>query len=133
MKDLFYKLLRNSRRATEIIDSKKPLKYRRRYVLFLVVFATSLLSALVASAQQPGPGVNKTPAQTSMPNTGAIPDAWPANVPIERVSEVGRHKAVIFSPDFAESGNREFYERLGFLCIEDSNWGNALNQIVARN
>lgn len=132
----FYKFLRDSRHATEIIDSKQPLKYqpsRCKYILIIAVFAASLGSARFALAQQTGPGVNKLPAQTSIPNAGAIPEAWPANVPIERVSDVGRRKAVIFSPDFAEPGNRELYERLGFLYIEDASWRNALNQIVARN
>ena len=136
MADLLYKLIRDSRRAAEMIDSKQPLKDRSsrcKNILFIAVFATSLISAQAALTQQTGPGVNKIPAQTAIPNAGAIPEAWPVNVPIERVSDVGRHKAVIFSPDFAESGNRELYEGLGFLYIEDASWRNALNQIVARN
>jgi hypothetical protein len=47
--------------------------------------------------------------------------------------EIGRGKAVIFSPDFANPGNREFYERLGFLYIEDPSWQKALNKVIARN
>ena len=136
MKGRLYKFLRGFRRATEIIDPKLPLRYRPsrcRYIFPVGVFAITLVSAPVALTEQTSPDVNKTPAQTSIPNAGAIPEAWPVNVPIERVSDVGRHKAVIFSPDFAEPGNRGLYERLGFLYIEDANWQNALNQIIARN
>lgn len=58
---------------------------------------------------------------------------WPSNVEINRLSDIGRGKAVIFSPDFAESGNREFYEKLGFLYVEEASWQKSLNQIIARN
>src|SRR5713226_9116127 len=118
MLDRFYTFLRDCRRAAEIIDSEQTLTYRlsRGISIFLIsVFAASLVSAQGALARQTGHGANKVPAQMSMPSEGAIPEAWPANVPIERLSDVGRHKAVIFSPDFAERGNRELYERLGFL------------------
>jgi hypothetical protein len=40
---------------------------------------------------------------------------------------------VIFSPDFAQPGNREFYEKLGFFYIQDPSWSNALSLIIARN
>lgn len=102
-------------------------------ILLLILVTTSMAASRIGVAQQTGPGSNKIAAQNSKPDPGTMPEAWPANVSIERLSDVGRHKAVIFSPDFAETGNRELYERLGFLYIEDASWRNALNQIIARN
>ncbi|MEK6323689.1 MAG: hypothetical protein AABN33_18765 [Acidobacteriota bacterium] len=104
-----------------------------KYILLIAVFAASIVASRITIAQQTGPVANKIPARSSIPKSGAIAEAWPVSVPINRVSDVGRRKAVIFSPDFAEPGNREVYERLGFLYIEDASWRNALNQIIARN
>lgn len=63
----------------------------------------------------------------------AIPGPWPSCDRLVRLADIGRGKAVIFSPDFARPGNREFYRRLGFLYIEDASWKRALNQVIARN
>lgn len=61
------------------------------------------------------------------------PEAWQAGVRYDRLSEIGRGKAIIFSPDIAPAGNREFYQSLGFLYIEEASWQRALNRIIARN
>lgn len=100
---------------------------------FIMILALSIASSGIALAQQPTAVTDKNlPGKPAM-KSGAIPEAWPANVQIERLSDIGKHKAVIFSPDFAQPGNREFYEKLGFLYIQDASWLKALNQIVARN
>jgi len=39
-----------------------------------------------------------------------------------RLEELGRHKALVFSPDIAAKGNREFYELLGFQYYESPSW-----------
>src|SRR5438128_1759270 len=39
-----------------------------------------------------------------------------------RLEELGRHKALIFSPDIAAKGNRAFYELLGFQYYETPSW-----------
>jgi hypothetical protein len=106
---------------------------RLKQIVLILVCGASVATSGVAFAQQTVPVTNKVPADSSVLRVAAKVEVWPANVPIERLSDVGRHKAVIFSPDFAETGNREFYEKLGFLYIEDPNWKNALNQIIARN
>ncbi|MEK6410430.1 MAG: hypothetical protein AABN34_26200 [Acidobacteriota bacterium] len=150
----FCNSLRNIPRAIELFDSVTPVSYQSRpcktgvsqflssaarRLLLIAVFAASIVTSRIALAQQTGPPTSparppaKIPAESSAPRSGTIPEAWPAGVPIERVSDVGRHKAVIFSPDFAEPGNREVYERLGFLYIEDASWRKALNEIIARN
>jgi hypothetical protein len=104
-----------------------------KHIVLVLVFSASTAASHVALAQQTAQVTNKIPADGSIPNPTTDFEVWPANVQIEHLSDVGRHKAVVFSPDFAEPGNRQFYERLGFLYIEDANWLDALNQIVARN
>jgi hypothetical protein len=100
---------------------------------FIAILAFSIATSGIALAQQPTSVSDKNPPGNSTLKSVAIPEAWPPNVQIERLSDIGKHKAVIFSPDFAQPGNREFYEKLGFLYIQDASWLKALNQIVARN
>src|SRR6266571_6819369 len=95
--------------------------------LSITVLALFITASGLVLAQQPTHVSDKNPAD----NPVAIPDAWPANIQIERLSDIGKHKAVIFSPDFAQPGNREFYEKLGFFYIQNANWSNAVNLIVA--
>ncbi len=148
MTSRFYKFLRDRLHATDPFDSERLVDRRRpphrtgssqyllsglKQIVLIVVCSTSVVASRIALAQQAAPVTNGAPAESSISKSAPILEAWPANVPIERVSDVGRHIAVIFSPDFAEPGNREFYERLGFLYIEDANWRSALNEIVARN
>jgi hypothetical protein len=59
--------------------------------------------------------------------------AWPARGEINRLSDIGRGKAVIFSPDFSAPGNREFYSRLGFAYFEAPGWEEILDQIQEHN
>lgn len=118
--------------------ASEPVMTRRlanlfRLALPLAVVATPLTASRIALTQNSGP-VNGKPVVEKPPSKSAlIPEAWPASARIERLSDIGRHKAVIFSPDFAAPGNREFYAKLGFLYIEDASWQRALNQIIARN
>jgi hypothetical protein len=84
-------------------------------------------------AQQTTPVSDKNLTANRTAKAAAIPEAWPATVQIERLSDIGKHKAVIFSPDFARPGNREFYEKLGFYYIQGADWRNAVNLIVERN
>ena len=46
-----------------------------------------------------------------------------------RLSEIGRGKGIVFSPDLSEPGNREFYRALGFAYFEDPDWHSVLKQI----
>lgn len=56
--------------------------------------------------------------------------AWPEAT---RLDEVGAGAAIVFTPDLALPGNRAFYERLGFVYIETSDWLHALATIERRN
>jgi len=49
--------------------------------------------------------------------------------PVNQLSDIGKGKAVIFSPDLAVPGNRLVYERLGFLYIETADWLEVLDQL----
>ena len=100
-------------------------------VLQITALAVWLAGSPVVAAQDNARSINPRAVASSKPET--VPLAWPASVPTNRLSDIGRGKAVIFSPDFAASGNRQFYEMLGFLYIEDASWQKALNQIIARN
>ena len=101
------------------------------HIFQITALAAWLAASPVVAAQENARAINRRAAESSKP--GTIPEAWPASVPTNRLTDIGRGKAVIFSPDFVESGNRQFYEKLGFLYIEDASWQRALNQIIARN
>ena len=140
----FYELPgRASGRTESINQNHSPSSYKLRhprslstalqYAVLTTIVACCFAASKVALAQQSERSTDGTSVANSLPKSIAIPEAWPADAKIERLSDIGRGKAVIFSPDFAESDNREFYEKLGFLYIEDASWLNALNQIIARN
>src|SRR6185503_1514135 len=104
-----------------------------RKLPLITILGFSIISSGIAQAQQSTALNDKGPIGSAAKKSEPIPEAWPANVQIERLSDIGKHKAVIFSPDFAQPGNREFYEKLGFLYVQDASWPKALNKIVARN
>jgi hypothetical protein len=104
-----------------------------RKLPLITILGFSIISSGIAQAQQSTALNDKGPIGSAAKKSEPIPEAWPANVQIERLSDIGKHKAVIFSPDFAQPGNREFYEKLGFLYVQDASWPKALNPIVARN
>ncbi|HEY0592611.1 MAG TPA: hypothetical protein VGF40_12650 [Thermoanaerobaculia bacterium] len=56
--------------------------------------------------------------------------AWPE---AQRLDRIGAGAAIIFTPDLALPGNRLFYERLGFVYIETSDWLHAVATIERRN
>jgi hypothetical protein len=58
---------------------------------------------------------------------------WPGEGRDERLSEVGRGKGIVFSPDLSVPTNRAFYERLGFAYFEDADWRQVLGQIRRHN
>jgi hypothetical protein len=50
-----------------------------------------------------------------------------------RLKKLGERRAIVFSPDFAASGNRQFYEGLGFLYLESADWRWVLKEIMQVN
>lgn len=58
--------------------------------------------------------------------------AWPGTAQFDSLSRIGEGAAVVFSPDLAKKGNRFFYERLGFIYLEDPSWAAVLEQLRER-
>jgi|SRR5882672_2610127 len=50
-----------------------------------------------------------------------------------RLKKLGERRAIVFSPDFAASGNRQFYEGLGFVYVESADWRYVLKEIMQVN
>jgi hypothetical protein len=48
---------------------------------------------------------------------------------LTRLKKLGERRAIVFSPDFAASGNRLFYEGLGFVYLESADWRWVLKEI----
>jgi hypothetical protein len=48
------------------------------------------------------------------------------------LAEIGRGKAIVFSPDLVVPGNRQFYERLGFLYLDSADWNLVIDSIERR-
>ncbi len=102
-----------------------------RHILLITTLSAWLASSPAAGAQEKARPISRPSVESTTPES--IPEAWPVKAQIDHLSDIGRGKAVIFSPDFAVSGNRAFYEKLGFRYIEEASWQNALNQIIAQN
>ncbi|HJZ68180.1 MAG TPA: hypothetical protein VKF81_08670 [Blastocatellia bacterium] len=115
------------------IETTQRLANLFRLAVLLATVATPLAASRIALSQSSRAPDGKSVAEKPASKSDLIPEGWPANARIDRLSDIGWHKAVIFSPDFAAPGNREFYAKLGFLYIEDASWQRALNQIIARN
>src|SRR5262245_61228404 len=60
----------------------------------------------------------------------ALPDT---SEPAARLKKLGERRAIIFSPDFAASGNRRFYEGLGFVYLESADWRWVMKEIMRVN
>jgi hypothetical protein len=60
------------------------------------------------------------PAAFAAPADEIARDLWPAE--FHQLSDIGRGKAIIFTPDLAPPGNRAFYEGLGFEYFESTSW-----------
>jgi len=50
-----------------------------------------------------------------------------------RLKKLGQRRAIVFSPDFAASGNQQFYEGLGFVYLESADWRWVLKEIIRIN
>src|SRR5262245_57833824 len=60
----------------------------------------------------------------------ALPDV---PEPATRLKKLGERRAIVFSPDFAGSGNRQFYEGLGFVYLESADWRWVMKEIMRVN
>ncbi|MDQ2854681.1 MAG: hypothetical protein M3R68_00005 [Acidobacteriota bacterium] len=58
---------------------------------------------------------------------------WTRSSKSSALSDIGRGKGIVFSPDLSEPGNREFFQALGFTYFEDPDWHVVLNQLQGYN
>jgi hypothetical protein len=77
------------------------------------------------------PGSN--PVAEASNNSITALDIWPGDTHFNRLSEIGRGRGIIFSPDLSLPTNRRFYERLGFAYFEDADWRAVIRQVRAHN
>lgn len=70
----------------------------------------------------------KAPA-TVQPARQASQALWPEPERLTRLADIGRGKAIVFTPDISPPGNQEFYERLGFVFIADASWERVFQQL----
>jgi hypothetical protein len=78
-------------------------------------------------------GRSRTVAARTKTATILLSEIWPGGGGGERLSEIGRGKGIVFSPDLSVPSNRKFYERLGFAYFEDADWLAVLRQIRDHN
>jgi hypothetical protein len=91
-------------------------------------------STLTATAQGAGAGQAVTPPKViDIPNDQILPASTPVPSNHGSFSEIGLGTAIIFTPDLAGEANRRFYEALGFLYLEDTNWQAVLNKVLDYN
>jgi hypothetical protein len=117
----------------------RPCAKRAFYSLLLIIALALYVgqSSSKAQEEQNSKQVKATVGQSLMPGAGSetvtARDALPGDAEQARLSEIGRGKGIIFSPDLSVPTNRRFYERLGFAYFEDADWRNVIRQVRARN
>jgi len=101
----------------------------------ILLFEGSAMAAL-GSTNPPRKGsAPSTSRKAVAPQTGnraLLLDVWPRQT-YRRLEDIGRHRAVVFSPDLSSPANRLFYTRLGFTYYEDPSWSRVLNGIRLHN
>lgn len=96
--------------------------------LTVVIYAALVLLLIQAIGSY-----QSAPVSEATFSTGSDNVLWPQSGELTRLSEIGRGKAVVFSPDFSVPDNREFYEKLGFDYYESANWEEILSKIQTKN
>src|SRR5215470_11173486 len=111
-------------------DLEKTARRNARSSLLIILLGLSLLLLNADPTFQYGcaPLVNVLPAARAQEI--ALPDG---SEPAARLKKLGERRAIVFSPDFAASGNRQFYEGLGFLYLESADWRFVLREIKRVN
>jgi hypothetical protein len=96
---------------------------------------SALIVDLVPIARAKSAHPINTPANTPANTPTETRPEKPAenSAPASRLRKIGERKAVVFSPDFAAAGNRQFYECLGFQYWEVADWRIVLTEITQFN
>jgi len=93
----------------------------------------AFLALTVALAPPGARAAGKSQAPTAVVVTTAVDRVWPSPNRLPPLGSIGERVAVVFSPDFSVPTNRLFYERLGFLYLEDASWERVLASVEAFN
>jgi len=101
---------------------------RSSLLIILLGFSSLLLSA--ESTFQYGRATLVDALPTARAQEGVQSDSSEA---VARLKKLGERRAIVFSPDFAASGNRQFYEGLGFVYLENADWRWVLKEIMRVN
>jgi hypothetical protein len=110
---------------------------RRPAVPWMAVAGLGLLSLLLnddpALQRARASLVNVLPAARALEASAREAGRQDATALSARLKKLGERRAIVFSPDFAASGNRRFYEGLGFMYWETANWRVVLKEIKQYN
>jgi len=111
---------------------RAPIAFRA--LVTLVVLVAVPANALAGVNDSPKPGrANASPAPNAVIWRTTVEPVWPAPDRLPGLTKIGEHVAVVFSPDFSVPTNHVFYERMGFLYLEDASWERVLDAIARHN
>jgi hypothetical protein len=114
-----------------------------RILIVLTLVLGGLIVRNLSYSHSSGPGLRVPTPIATVTRRVSIHEVWARNSRNTRsgsahsatasfsgsLSEIGRGKAIIFSPDLSEPGNREFFRALGFAYYQDPDWSSVLKQI----
>jgi hypothetical protein len=101
---------------------------------FMIVF--SLWASTTFAQSSPQQTLSKTQPLHSTSgerNHVSLSEVWPDNSKFSKLTEIGKGKGVVFSPDLSVPTNRLFYERLGFAYFENASWSVVIDRLKQFN
>jgi len=111
-------------------DVEKAARRNARSSLLIILLGFLSLLFSADPTFQYGRAALVGPLPTARAQEGVQADSSEA---LARLKKLGERRAIVFSPDFAASGNRRFYEGLGFVYLESADWRWVLNEIMRVN
>jgi hypothetical protein len=109
---------------------EKAARQNARRLLFIIALGLSSLLLNIDPALQYGRATLVSMFRAARAQEVAQPDGSESAA---RLKRLGERRALVFSPDFAASGNRQFYEGLGFMYLESADWRWVLKEIKRFN
>jgi hypothetical protein len=97
------------------------------------LFGQETTPARDSSLERSAAGYSSERRAPVLPGEFPVSEIWPSTSTLETLSDIGRGKGIVFSPDLSVPTNRRFYERLGFAYFEDPSWLRILKQIKEHN
>src|SRR5215475_11436979 len=111
-------------------DLEKAARRNARSPLLIILLGLSLLLLDADPTFQYGRASLLDILPAARAQEVALPDG---PEPAARLKKLGERRAIVFSPDFAASGNRQFYEGLGFVYLESADWRWVMKEIMRVN